>query len=71
MNGKFRIGKKVFHVDKDLWIQCKEAHVTDNDIQNEYDNYMSVGIDISRKRQIAIASALRKKKLTERGRVVW
>jgi hypothetical protein len=57
---KYRIGGKVYHVDKDLWLQCKENYVSDKDIQREYNRFFIAGIR-GITYETAIAAALRKK----------
>ena len=70
MNRKYRLGSKVFHVNKDLWLQCKENHVTDVDVMREYNRFSSAGILV--KQETAIAAALRDKKMKYvKGGVHW
>lgn len=63
---KYRIGGKVFHTNKDLWLQCKEHYITEADISREYNRFLSAGIPVTQ--EVAIAAALREKK---KGGVNW
>ena len=69
--GKYRIGKKVFHTRKDIWLQCKEYYVTDTDVNREYNRFLSLGINVTQ--DVAVAAALREKKRVFDGgfRIKW
>lgn len=68
--GKYRIGKKVFHIDKELWLQCKENHVSDRDVMHEYMRFHNAGIT-NVTYETAVAAALREKKAKFNGGVNW
>lgn len=58
---KRRIGSKVFHVKDDVFKQCKETGVTEQDIIAEYNKYRKVGIETTW--GVAAQSAVREKRL--------
>lgn len=59
--GKRRLGKKVFHLRKDIWYECKKYGVTDVDLQREYIKYRKIGIEVNW--GTAAISAIRNKKI--------
>lgn len=58
---KRRIGNKVFHVKDDVFKQCKETGITEQDIIREYNKYLKVGIQTTW--GVAAQSAVREKRL--------
>lgn len=42
----YRLGKGVFKMPKDLFIQCKQYGVTEADIKKRYNDYRIMGLEV-------------------------